>query len=113
MTFLARYAVPEERHSSPRAPSLGSLCCLLVVLARSMAAVEAFATLEAFVAHHLEASKGGELGFTSLEKSAAGRFFAKLPRSVSRDLGLSVQARVPGAGHSTAESACRRGKRGS
>ena len=74
--------------------------------------VGAFATMEAFVEYHLEATKGGEQGFSSLEKSAAGKFFAKLPRSLSVELGLvspesRKQARVPGPGHSTAEGACR------
>ena len=37
-----------------------SLCCLVVVLATSMEALEAFSTMEAFMEHHLEATKGGE-----------------------------------------------------
>ena len=38
---------------------------------------------------------------------AGGRFFAKLPRTLSRELGLGQQGRVPGAAHATAEEACR------
>ena len=93
------------------------MCCLVVVLARSMEAVEAFATMEAFVEHHLEATnerwRTNRQGFSSLEKSAAGRFFAKLPRSLSVELGLvsresRKQARVPGPGHGATQEGLER-----
>ena len=58
--------------------------------------------MDAFVEQHLQDTRGGPHGYTSMEV-AHGRFFAKLPRGLSRELGLGTQARVPGAGHATAE----------